>query len=93
MTPEEEIMDFLNMRVFNSILESPNATNELKSGTRYTMMRLDQLDARGMVNYFWSAIVGTERSISFAQKLRDAGFQRFEEVIDEFRSRFNRHAE
>ncbi|MDX2226213.1 MAG: hypothetical protein SFY92_03825 [Verrucomicrobiae bacterium] len=88
MTKEEEIMTFLHERVFNPILESKEADESLKQGTRLTIARMNQLDAVGMLRYYWSAIVGTERSINFAAKLREADFIRFEEVIDEFRSRF-----
>ena len=89
MTKEQEILSFLNERVFNPILESPDASNELKQGVRLTIMRMDQRDAEGMIQYYWSAIIGTERSIGFAHRMREEGFTRFEEVLDEFRSRFN----
>src|SRR5260370_17200846 len=86
---EEEIMDFLNDRVFDKILESPNASQNLKQGVRYTIMRLEERDAAGMIHYYWSAIIGTERSIGFAARMRQEGFTRFEEAIDDFRARFN----
>ena len=89
MTKEQEIMDFLSRRVFNPVLESPRASQSLKSGINYTIMRLEQRDAVGMIQYFWSAIVGTERSISFSKLMKEEGFDRFEEVLEEFRDRFN----
>ena len=42
-----------------------------------------------MVQYFWSAVIGTEKSISFAQRMKQEGFARFEEVLEEFRVKFN----
>lgn len=42
-----------------------------------------------MIQYYWSVIVGTERSIGFAAKMRAEGFDRFEEAIEEFRVHFN----
>jgi hypothetical protein len=42
-----------------------------------------------MRQYFWSAIIGTERSTKFAKRMKQEGFTRFEEVIDEFRDKFN----
>lgn len=89
MSKEEEIMGFLHERVFNPVLQSPDAPESLKRGARLTIVRMNQLDAKGMVRYYWSAIVGNERSIDFAEHLRDAGFIRFEEVIDDFRRRFD----
>lgn len=89
MTKEQEIMDYLSRRVFNPVLESPRASQSLKSGVQYTIMRLEQRDAVGMISYFWSAIVGTEKSIPFAKMMKEEGFDRFEEVLEEFRELFN----
>lgn len=89
MTKEDEIMMFLHERVFDPILKSPKATADLKQGVRLTIARMWERDAAGMIKFYWSTIVGTERSIDFAAQLREAGFIRFEEVIDEFRKRFN----
>jgi hypothetical protein len=86
---EQAIMDFLHERVFDPILQSPEASEKLKRGARGTIMRMEQRDAAGMVQYYWSAIIGTERSIGFAALLRDEGFERFEEALEEFRIRFD----
>lgn len=86
---EQQIMNFLHEHVFDPILSSPQASDKLKQGARYTIMRLQERDAAGMIQYYWSAIVGTERSVSFAALLRKEGFGRFEEAIDEFRQHFN----
>jgi len=87
---EAEIMHFLHERVFEPILSSPTASERLKQGVRLTITRMSQRTAAGMVHYFWSAVVGTERSTSFATQMRREGFDRFEEVIEEFRSRFDK---
>jgi hypothetical protein len=86
---EDQIMRFLSDRVFEPVLQSPVASNELKNGVRYTIMRLKERDAAGMVAYYWSAIIGTERSVGFAARLRSEGFERFEEALEEFRIRFD----
>ncbi|MBA4090630.1 MAG: hypothetical protein C0494_08575 [Sphingobium sp.] len=86
---EQEIMAYLRNHIFDPILASPTASEELKKGIRYTMMRMEQRDAAGMVHYFWSAVIGTELSIGFSAKMRAEGFVRFEEVIEDFRVRFN----
>ncbi|MBV8889055.1 MAG: hypothetical protein JO267_10205 [Alphaproteobacteria bacterium] len=86
---EQEVMDFLHSRVFDSVLHSPRASKELKSGVRLTIVRMEQRDARKMVQYFWSAIKGTERSIGFAERMRREGFRRFEEALEEFRTKFD----
>jgi hypothetical protein len=86
---ELEIMDFLHQRIFDPILQSTGASEKLKQGVRYTIMRLEQRDAAGMIQYYWSAIIGTERSIGFAALMRQEGFDRFEEALEEFRTRFD----
>ena len=82
-------MTFLHQRIFDAILRSSAASEKLKQGVRYTIMRMEQRDAEGMIQYYWSAIIGTERSIGFAAQMREEGFDRFEEALEEFRIRFN----
>ncbi|HUU86842.1 MAG TPA: hypothetical protein VMX17_03720 [Candidatus Glassbacteria bacterium] len=89
MNKEDEIMAFLHENVFGPILNSAISSSTLKKGVRYTIMRMSERDAKGMIQYYWSAIVGTENSTEFARQMRNEGFIRFEEVIDEFRDRFN----
>lgn len=86
-----ELVGFLHERVFDPILRSDRASDRLKQGVRLTIMRMNERDAGGMVRYYWSAIVGTERSIRFAEDMRREGFTRFEDpdTLDEFRRRFN----
>jgi len=89
MNKKTEIMNFLHENVFDPILNSNTASESLKKGVRLTIMRMNERDEEGIISYYWSAIIGTERSTSFARQMREQGFTRFEEVIDEFRERFN----
>src|SRR5437660_9334104 len=73
MTKEEEVMGFLGDRVFDPILDSPQASKGLKSGVRMTRTRMQKRDAAGMVAYYWSAIIGTDRSTKFARQMRAEG--------------------
>jgi hypothetical protein len=82
-------MNYLHSRVFDPILQSPLATENLKTGVRYTIMRMEERDAEGMISYYWSAIVGTERSKGFVAQMKKEGFGRFEEALEEFRDRFD----
>ncbi len=86
---ESDIMDFLRLRIFNPVLQSPASSEALKQGVRLTIMRMEQLNSVKMVQYFWSAVIGTERSIGFAAKMKAEGFDRFEEAIEDFRVRFD----
>jgi len=85
----QQIMNFLQNTVFEPILNSQTASETLKKGVRDTIMRMNAHDAYGMRNYYWSAIIGTEGDADFAIKMRQEGFTRFEEGIDDFRDRFN----
>lgn len=71
------------------MLTSTAASDSLKSGIRLTIIRMEKLEARKMIQYFWSAIIGTERSIGFAARMREEGFTRFEEIFEEVRVRFD----
>lgn len=83
-----EVLTFLHEHVFDPILNSHTSSDSLKRGVRYTIMRMNERDAAGIVHYYWSAIIGTEKSTEFARQMRAEGFTRFEEIIDEFRDYF-----
>lgn len=89
MTKEQEVMAYLREHVFDAVLVSPTASKSLKQGVRKTIMRMEKLKSQKMVQYFWSAVIGTERSIGFSKQMKDAGFSRFEEVLEDFRVKFN----
>lgn len=89
MKKEDEIMTFLHERVFDHILTSEEYSNKVKQGIRLTVMRLNERDARGMISYFWSAIAGTERSINFSESMKNENATRFEDVLEEFRVKFD----
>lgn len=84
-----EVLAYLHEMVFNSILDSDRASSKLKAGIRMTLTRMSSRDAAGIVHFFWAAVTGTERSVSFARQMREEGFTRFEEIIEPFRERFN----
>lgn len=89
MSKEDEIMNYLEEHVFEPILSSGTASTKLKQGARLTRLRMGKLRAESIVSYYWSAIVGTERSIGFSKQMKDEGFVRFEEIIEEFREKFD----
>lgn len=49
---------------------------------------MNRLNAEKMVRYFWSALA-TENAIIFSKHIKDGGFTRFEDVMEEFRDKFN----
>lgn len=89
MSKEDEIMNYLHKKVFDPILDSNKASQKLKSGIHLTIARMNQRDAEGMLHYYWAAVTGTERSTNFAKLMKEEGFTRFEDVLEEFREKFN----
>lgn len=81
-------MDFLYSRVFGPTLNSKTVSHEIKSGINLTIGRMNQRDAEGMIKYFWLALA-SENSIRFSELLKNEGLTRFEDVMEDFRRRFN----
>lgn len=90
MTKEQELMHFLHERVFDPILDSKDSSPEIKRGINLTIGRMNRLDATKMVQYFWSALA-TDNSIAFSKRMKEQGLTRFEDVLEEFRDKFNDH--
>ena len=88
MTKEEELMNFLHEKVFDAILSSKEAPANIKSGVNLTIGRMNRLSSEKMIQYFWSALA-TDNAISFSKKIKAEGLPRFEDVLEEFRDRFN----
>lgn len=88
MTKEQELMQYLYEKVFDPILNSPKVSSEIKSGVNLTIGRMNRLSAEKMVQYFWSALA-TENAIRFSKKMKKEGLTRFEDVMEEFRDKFN----
>lgn len=88
MTKEDELMDFLHQKVFDPILKSKLASAQIKSGVNLTIVRMNQLSAEKMVQYFWSAMI-TDNAIAFSKLKKAEDLPRFEDVFEEFRDKFN----
>lgn len=87
----EEIMNYFNETIFEPAIRYSQENNikEIAQGARYTRMRMQQLDAVGMIHYFWAAVQGTDKSIAFSELLRDNQVLRFEDILEDVRVRFN----
>ena len=91
MSEEEkkrQLLAFLHQRVFDPALATPGLTKQVRAGVQLTAVRMAQLPAASIRQYFWSAIIGTEQSIPFADLMQQSGLLRFEDVYDEFRRVF-----
>lgn len=88
MTKEQELMKFLHKKIFDPILSNPDVPNNLKSGVNLTIGRMNKLSADKMIQYYWSAL-STDNAISFSKKMKAEGLPRFEDILEEFRDKFN----
>ena len=87
MTKEQEVIDYLDAKIFNPILHNPTAPEKIKSGIRITKARMGKLPANTMVQYFWSALA-TDNGIAFSKHIKAEGLTRFEDILEDFRERF-----
>ncbi len=88
MTKEQELMNYLHERVFDPILNSKTAPAKIKSGINLTIARMNKLKPEKMVQYFWSSLV-TDNAIAFSKHLKEEELTRFEDVMEDFRDKFN----
>lgn len=89
MTKEDEILSFLEGRMFVPILNSPNTSDRLKKATRGLRLRLKQRNAQEMIQYFWNNVVDTQaKHATYGRILYNERFSDFEEVINDFRLKF-----
>lgn len=86
-----EIINYFDEKIFNPALSYARRTNNITitRGVNLTRARMYRLSSVKMIKYFWSAIVGTENSISFSNILKENGITRFEDIIEEVRVKFN----
>lgn len=89
MTKEDEIISFLEGRMFVPILNSPNTSDRLKKATRGLRLRLKQRNAQEMIQYFWNNVVDTQaKHATYGRMLYNERFSDFEEVVNDFRLKF-----
>ena len=50
MSKKDEIMQYLHLNVFDPILTSKKASESLKKGVRMTIIRMNERDAKGMLD-------------------------------------------
>lgn len=88
MTKEQELMAYLHEKVFDPIMNSSDIPADIKRGVSITVVRMERLSAEKMVQYFWSALT-TDNAIGFSKKLKTNNLPRFEDIMEEFRDKFN----
>lgn len=90
-TKQTEIMNYFNEKIFDPAIAYAKATKNLTilRGVNMTKVRMSKLPAEKMIQYFWSAIVGTQKSIKFSDVMKENGILRFEDIMEDVRKKFN----
>ena len=89
MTKEDEILNFLEVRMFVPILNSAKTSDRLKKATRGLRLRLKQRNAQEMIQYFWNNVVDTQaKHATYGRMLYNERFSELEEVVNDFRLKF-----
>ncbi len=82
---KEELINFLEARVFIPNENNIKVTPVIKRKINTTRMRLNQLNSpEKVVEYFWSALV-TDGGIDSHKKIKEIGGVSFEDVVAEFK--------
>lgn len=90
MSKEQEILNFLEVKMFTPILESSSTSERFKKATRGLRIRIQQRDAQGMIKYFWNTVVNDKaKDATYGRMLKNEGFPEIEEVLNEFRVLFH----
>ena len=89
----QEMDNYFNTKLFEPAIKygKDNNIKEIVQGARYTRMRMEQLDSKRKLQYFWSAIQGTDKSIEFSKLLKDNGGVTWDclDTLEEVRVKFN----
>lgn len=89
MTKEQEVLDFLEARMFSPIQNSPTISDRFKKATRGLRLRLEQRDAQEMIQYFWNTVVDANaKHANYGRMLQNERIPYFEEVVNDFRIKF-----
>jgi len=86
---KREILNFLDDKIFFVLKEDKSIPSSVKSGLRLTRARISALPANSIVQYIWSAITGTDKSVKMYEAMKQCKLTTFEDVIEEFREKFD----
>jgi len=88
---QKAIMDYFDKTIFEPavIYGKINNLMDIVRGVNLTRARMRRLSSEKMIQYFWSAIIGTDKSIRFSKMMKEHNILRFEDIIEEVREKFN----
>ncbi len=74
MEKKQELIDYLNTYLLLPIINSPNASQELKYSFTDTSHMLNQLSAKGILSYIWTQFLSDSTNNILINRLLDEGF-------------------
>lgn len=93
LTKRDELLNYFDENLFNPILDWCESNNNKYIKQRVIYTRNVMFDKRKTptqsLQYFWSAITGTEKSINFSNILKENNLVRFEDLLEDVKVRFN----
>jgi len=84
---EKMIMSFLHERVFDPIMNSPQASSDLKKGIVLTVRALNSLADWQMMDT-WTSMASYQDDSKVIQQMQVEGFMDFEKTLSEFQKLF-----
>jgi hypothetical protein len=87
LSQENEIMQFLREKVFDRIIYSQTASQELKEMVVKNVRMLNSTAAWQMIDS-WLHMTSHPADFDIIQKMKQEGFTEFESTLDEFQNRF-----
>jgi hypothetical protein len=80
-------MAFLNEKVFEPILNSKTCSPTIKIGIKLTIGKMNRLNAEKMIQYFLE--LTSENAVVFTKFMKDQKLTPFDDIVEEFRNKFN----
>ena len=88
MSKKDELLHFLENRLFEPILSSPIASDELKYDFSSMKSTINQFSTEGILRYFWTTMTNDEVQMVFTDRLEDEAFIDFTAFLNDFKSYF-----
>lgn len=86
----DEVLSYAKSKVLCPIIDSNAASVELKDSMRRTIVRIEKMNVLQAIDFVKGLVISEEnRPNDVAKRIKESGFLRFEDVIEEFRIKFS----
>ena len=88
MEKKQQLIDYLNTNLLLPIINSPNASIELKYSFIDTSYTISQLSTQGIILYIWTQLLSDSSQKAIINRLLDEDFSPIICAINEFKEFF-----